>query len=173
MIPKEKEISTGIKVPDLDQVKQIKRLEECILDNFEGCEIEWIHRFAPGMYSREMIVEEDTLITGAIHKTEHISVFLEGAMIVPDGDGDSIMIEAPMVEICQPGAKRVGIALERCRWITFHPTNEQDIRKCEEMFFTNEIEDVVPLLGEPTGYEVKEKDFALAQRSPVLEHKED
>ena len=156
---------TKLKTSDTELADKIHRLEDFIIENCDPCKIKWVHRFAPGMYSREMIVEEDTLVTGAIHKTEHLSVFLEGAMLIPGEDGESVMIEAPIVEICQPGVKRVGIALDRCRWITFHPTNETDIEVCEEKFFTNNIEDVPNLLEPPKGFVVEQEDFGLAQRT--------
>ena len=159
--------TTSVKVPNEDLTSKILKMEDYILREFDPVEIEWIHRFTPGMYSREMIVDEYTLVTGAIHKTEHISIFLEGAMMVPSEEGgDYEIIEAPFIEICQPGVKRAGISLEKCRWVTFHPTDEQNVEKCEELFFTNDPKEV-PLV-EQQGFSLKQKDFALAQRAPAL-----
>lgn len=167
-----RETTTSVKLPNPELTERILKLEEFITNECEPCEIEWVHRFAPGVYTREMIVEEDTLITGAIHKTEHISILLEGSLLVPTDDGDSVVVEAPRVEICQPGVKRAGIALERVRWITVHPTDEQDIETLERTFFTNNPADVLCLEHKPEGYEVKQKDYALAQRTQAIEHKE-
>ncbi len=100
--------------------------------------IQHIHHFAPGVYAREMIVPADVLMTGAVHKTEHISIFLEGRIIVPDGQGGSKEIEGPIVEIAKPGIKRVGWTLEQVRWITIHPTEETDVELIEEQIVTND-----------------------------------
>ena len=104
----------------------------------EQAELEYVHRFAPGVYSREMIVPAGVLLTGAVHKTEHISIFLEGRMLIPDENGEGIEIEAPIVEIAKPGVKRIGLALERVRWITVHPTDETDIATLERELVTND-----------------------------------
>jgi hypothetical protein len=157
------EKTTSVKVADPELRDKIFRLEEFIIQNCEPCEVKWIHRFTPGLYSREMIVEPDTLITGAIHKTEHLSIFLEGVMMLPNEE----IIEAPRIEICQPGVKRVGIALERCRWITFHPTGFTNHVDCEEAYFTNDPNEVPDVA--PSGFSYEQIDFGMAQRK-LLEH---
>lgn len=121
----------------------IFRLEDKLKD-MPQAEIEVIHRFAPGVYTREMIVPAGTLMTGMIHKTEHISIFLEGRMIIPH-EGGSKEIVAPMVENALPGVKRVGLALERVRWITVHPTEETDIKALETLLVTNDPNEVKQL----------------------------
>ena len=103
-------MSTAIKKAD-DLRDSIFRLEDYIVNNLPPAELEWVHRFTPGMYSREGIVPPGVLVTGSIHKTEHLSIFLQGKMIIPDGKGGSEIIEAPRVEICQPGAKRWSAAV--------------------------------------------------------------
>ena len=156
-----------MKAPNDELTDKILRLEDYILREFDPIEIDWIHRFTPGMYSREMIVPEYCLVTGAIHKTEHISIFLEGAMMVPSEEGgDYVVIEAPLIEICQPGVKRAGITLEQCRWVTFHPTEEQDVETCEELFFTNDPTEVPRI--EQQGFAMKQIDYGLAQRNPAI-----
>jgi hypothetical protein len=137
-----------IKRPDRPNLRAaIFRLEDYLLDQ-EQVEIEIVNRFAPGVYTREMIVPEGTMLTGMIHKTEHISIFLEGKMLVTDGDGQGMEITAPIVEIAKPGVKRVGIALERVRWITVHPTDETDIDTLEDMLVTNDFSEVEHLVDQ-------------------------
>ena len=115
----------------------IFRLEDFIKsvpgNGIEESGIQHVHHFAPGVYAKEMICPADVYITGMVHKTEHISIFLEGRMIVADGSGGSVEIEAPMIEIGKPGIKRAGYTLEEVRWITVHPTEETDIDKLEQM----------------------------------------
>lgn len=152
---------TALKTADSNR-DNIFRLEKYIKENMEPAQIGWIHRFAPGVYSREMIVPEGVIVTGAIHKTEHISIFLEGSMLVPDGQGGNMVIHAPLTEICQPGAKRVGVALTECRWITFHPTELRDVEACEEAFFTNDPAEVPE--HESQALITEQVDYALEQR---------
>ena len=127
-----------VKKPNSPEMQAaIFRLEEKIKE-MPQAELEYIHRFTPGLYTREMIVPEGVILTGAIHKTEHISIFLEGKMLVPDEELGNVVIEPPMVEIAQPGVKRVGVALERVRWLTVHPTEETDVETLEDMLWTND-----------------------------------
>ena len=114
------------------------------------------HRFAPGVYTREMFVPAGLMITGMIHKTEHISIFLSGKMLIANGDGSSTTIEAPIVETALPGVKRAGIALEDVRWITIHPTEETDTDVIERLLVTNDFSEVEHLVDQ-RDYE----DFAL------------
>jgi len=134
-----------IKKPDSSALRSaIFRLEDAIKSipgsGIEESGIQHIHHFAPGVYAREMIVPAGVLLTGAVHKTEHISIFMEGRMLIPDEHG-SREIQAPIVEICQPGVKRVGLALDQVRWITVHPTDETDLEVLEAELVTNDPEE--------------------------------
>ncbi len=160
-------MSTPVKRPDSAAARNaIFRLEEFI-ESIPGNGIEengvhHVHHFAPGIYGKEMICPADLFVTGMVHKTEHISIFLEGKMIVADGEGGSKEIQAPMVEIGQPGIKRAGYTLEQVRWITLHSTDETDIDKLEEMLLTNDPNEAQAIADR--------QDYLLTQEPPdVLE----
>ena len=136
-----------VKKPDLPKLRAaIFRLEDH-LKTLPQVEIEYIHRFTPGLYTREMRVPAGVMCTGAVHKTEHISIFLEGRMLVPDEHGNAIEITAPMVETAQPGIKRVGVALEDVRWLTVHPTELTDIDEILEQIVTNDPTEAKRIIG--------------------------
>lgn len=136
----------AVKGPDSPEMRAaIFRLEDH-LKTLPQVEIEYIHRFTPGVYAREMRVPAGVMCTGAIHKTEHISIFLEGKMLVPNEDGGSVEISAPMVEVAQPGIKRVGMALEDVRWITVHKTDLTDVDEIMEQIVTNDFSEVEHLV---------------------------
>lgn len=139
-------MSAVIKRPDRAEQRNAILAYERKAMQMPQVEIETLHRFAPGVYTREMIVPPDTIITGMIHKTEHFSIFLSGRMIVPDGDGNSIEIEGPIVEKAKPGIKRIGYTLTEVRWITVHATDETDIEKLEAMLLTNDFAEVEHLV---------------------------
>lgn len=143
----------------------IFRLEDYIKKEMDPGEGEWIHRFAPGMYSREMFIPAGCVITGAIHRQEHFSLFLEGVLLVPDDEGGSKIVQAPHIEIAQPGTKRVGVALTDVRWITFHPTEATTVKEAEDELFTNDPKELPELLDYiPKGYITYEQDTGLEQR---------
>lgn len=154
----------------MTDVKDIFRIEDFVKVNMDPQACEWIHRFAPGMYSREMYVPAGTLMTGAIHRQEHFSVFLEGVILVPDDEGGSQIIEAPHIEIAQPGTKRVGVALTDVRWVTFHATDKKTVHEAEEDLFTNDPKELDALLEYiPQGEVLYEETFASEQRDPQIE----
>ena len=158
-------MSSVIKKADTAAMRSaIFRLEDHIKsipgNGIEESGIEHVHHFAPGVYAKEMIVPADVYVTGAVHKTEHISIFLEGKMIVAAGDGSSKEIEAPIVELAMPGIKRAGYTVERVRWITVHATDETDIDKLEEILLTNDPVEAQAI--------VDREDYKLTQEPPDL-----
>lgn len=142
-----------VKKPDRPELREAIFNLEHFMEGQPQVEIETIHRFAPGVYTREMVVPAGVMLTGYIHKTEHISIFLQGKMLIPDENGGSKEITAPIVETAQPGVKRVGVALEDVRWITVHPTEETDIEVLEGLLVTNDFSEVE--------YLVDQQDYAL------------
>lgn len=133
-----------VKRPDNSEMRnRIFKLEN-YLKKQPQVEIEYIHRFTPGMYAREMFVPAGVIITGAIHRTEHISIFLQGRLLVPGGDE----IAGPIVEIGKPGIKRIGVALEDIRWITMHPTFETDLLVLEDQLWTNDPDEADRIINE-------------------------
>ena len=140
-----------IKKPDSTEMRAaIFRLEDH-LKTLPQVEIEYVHKFTPGLYTREMRVPAGVMCTGAIHKTEHISIFLEGRMLVPDENGNSVEIVAPIVETAQPGIKRVGLALEDVRWITVHPTELTDVDAIMDEITTNDPEEAQRIIDASSG----------------------
>jgi hypothetical protein len=93
-------------------------------------EIEPVHHFANGLYAREITIKAGTLLTGKIHRTEHLSIVSKGRIIVWTEDGMR-EVAAPFTMVSRPGTKRVGYALEDTVWTTIHATTETDIEKLE------------------------------------------
>jgi quercetin dioxygenase-like cupin family protein len=85
------------------------------------------HRFAPGLYLREITIPKDSLLTSMEHLTEHFFVILEGKIEVHDhATGTSEIISAGHIGRTMPGTRRALHALEDTRWATMHPTQETD-----------------------------------------------
>lgn len=89
------------------------------------------HYHAPGLYGREMWMPKDCLITGKIHKTEHICVLSQGKVTVANG-GTSVTYEAPTTIVSPVGAKRAIYAHEDSVWTNFHATELDDPEEIEE-----------------------------------------
>jgi hypothetical protein len=93
-------------------------------------EIEPVNYFASGLYAREITIKAGTLLTGKIHRTEHLNIVSKGRIIVWTEDGMR-EVAAPFTMVSRPGTKRVGYALEDTVWTTIHATTETDLVKLE------------------------------------------
>lgn len=86
-----------------------------------------VHHYAPGIYVREMTVPPFTVLTGAVHKTEHLAMLIKGRIEVLTEDGLQVL-EAPCTVLSRPGIKRVGRTFEEgAVWSTIH-ANPDDCR---------------------------------------------
>lgn len=105
--------------------KSVERLEAYLLQGPE-IEIATEHKFAPGVYIREITIPAGVLCTGSACKQDHLSVMVRGKMRTLI-DGSMVDIEGYHQWIAPSGVKRVGIALEETVWFTVHP-NHDDCR---------------------------------------------
>jgi hypothetical protein len=107
----------------------IDRLEKMMVD-MGGKPIEARHYFANGLYAREIFIPKGTLLTGKIHKTEHLNIVSKGEISVLTEAGPQ-RVKAPFTIVSLPGTKRVGYAHEDTVWTTIHATTETDLEKLE------------------------------------------
>ena len=105
----------------------------------EICRIRHFH--VPGLYGREMWMPADSLITGKIHKTEHICVLSQGKVTVSDG-GDSVTYNAPATIISKVGAKRAIYAHQESVWTNFHATELSDPEAIEKEIIAESFEEL-------------------------------
>lgn len=83
------------------------------------------HHFAPGLYGRKIEIAAGTVVTGAIHKTEHLIVIAKGRLRIVTDDGTT-EVQAGDIITCKPGMKNAVVALEDSAWVNFFPTDETD-----------------------------------------------
>lgn len=102
------------------------------------------HHFAPGIYARELYIPAGTLLTGKIHKTEHLNILVMGRIEISNL-GESKEMVAPLTFVSPPGTKRAGYAHEDCIWITIHATDETDLDKLEKDIVTTSFDQIEAL----------------------------
>ena len=108
---------------------QIVKLEGALRE-LEPVHIEPVHHYANGLYAREITIPAGTVLTGKVHKTEHLNIISAGRITVWTEQGMRT-ISAPFTMVSQPGTKRVGYAHEDTVWTTIHATTERDLEKLE------------------------------------------
>ena len=111
--------------------EQIEQAEQALL-TFPQVVLETWHHFADGLVARTIMIPAGTVLTGAVHKAEHLNVCF--------GDID-VMTDAGMQRLTGyhvipslPGTKRIGRTYSDTLWTPVHlnPGNERDIAKLED-----------------------------------------
>jgi hypothetical protein len=117
---------------------QIAALEQALLQHpdavcgdSELCPV--THRFAPGIYLREIFIPKGTVLTGKLHKHAHPNFLMRGEVMVVTEHAGRQHLTAPLAMISQAGTKRAVYALEDTVWITVHanPDNTRDLAVLE------------------------------------------
>lgn len=125
MIPTVTDFAVEAGQPDRSAKEKIRALEarmrEC-----EQVEIQTKHHFANGIYAREITIPAGVVLTGKVHKTQHLNIVSKGRILIYTEDGLREVV-APCTIVSPPGTKRVGYALEETVWTTIHATTETDV----------------------------------------------
>ncbi|WNG69283.1 hypothetical protein [Cupriavidus gilardii] len=119
-----------VPVVTFGQREKVERLEGAI-SRYPQVECPVWHHFAPGLYARKMLIRKGTVLTGAVHKTEHLCI-ISGDIEVTTDDGVKRITDAHAIITSKPGAKRAGYAHEDTYWTTVHATEETDLDKLVE-----------------------------------------
>lgn len=110
--------------------EKVEQLED-MLQAYDPAILPIKHHFADGIYAREMFIPAGAVLTGAVHKTNHMCILSAGHVRVATDEGP-IDLVAPATLIAKPGAKRAIFALEDSVWTNIHATNETDLDKIVE-----------------------------------------
>ena len=97
---------------------------------------QWVtfkHDFAPGIYLRQMTMNEDSVVLGAVHKRDHAWFLLKGYITVVSEDGEQDY-EAPYLGFSKAGIQRVIYAHEESIFqnVSNNPNDIKDIDLLEE-----------------------------------------
>ena len=97
---------------------------------------QWVtfkHDFAPGIYLRQMTMNEDSVVLGAVHKRDHAWFLLKGYITVVSEDGEQDY-EAPYLGFSKAGIQRVIYVHEESIFqnVFNNPNDIKDIDLLEE-----------------------------------------
>lgn len=106
-------------------------LLEQIIARCPTMEHEEVHRFTPGLYSRQIFLKAGNICTSNIHKTEHQFIISKGKCRIWDGMNGWQTYEAPHHGITYPGTRRALHILEDVIFTTFHVTDKTDLKEIE------------------------------------------
>ena len=120
---------------DLDVISQVPTRDQ--IDRLQAemvkmpqAELNTEHFFSPGMYCRRVFRPAGTLIVGKVHKAPHFFLCAMGEIIAWTESGMKKLRPGDIVE-CQPGTKRVTLAVTDAIGITIHKTDKTDLDEIE------------------------------------------
>ena len=114
------------KIPTRDQIDRLQ--SEMV--KMPQADLKTEHFFCPGMYCRRVFRPAGTLIVGKVHKAPHFFLCAMGEIIAWTESGMKKLRPGDVVE-CQPGTKRVTLAVTDAIGITIHKTEKTDLDEIE------------------------------------------
>ena len=123
------EVPEGVSPKEANRL--IEQAEGRLLD-LPQLEMPLTHRFAPGVYLREIFMPAGAIVIGQQHKTEHFNIVVSGKLNVMI-NGKVERLEAPCIFKSGVDVRKVLYILEDTRWLTVHPTEETDLLKLEDL----------------------------------------
>lgn len=129
---------------DSVRVQNVDELEGVMVRECVPVEIEPVHRFAQGIYAREITIPAGTLLTGKIHRTQHLNVISAGDISVWTEGEPVRRIKAPYTFVAEPGTRRVGYAHADTVWTTIHATTETDLERLEATLIEPHVNPQLP-----------------------------
>ena len=93
------------------------------------------HHFSDGVCIRELKIPAGSLVVGAEHTTNHLTILLKGILHVRIGDEVEVM-HAPHTFEASEGTRKVVFAYTDCIVSNIFPTNSTDIDEIEREFMT-------------------------------------
>ena len=114
---------------------KMERLEAAIESDLPPLDLPVKHRFARGVYARELFIPKGTVLTGRIHKYSQINVLLAGDISVLTENGIQ-RVRPPFVVESPAGTKRVAYAHEDTIWLTICGTKTTDTDVLEDELTT-------------------------------------
>lgn len=127
---------TVVDLPNIPSLQTIQQFEAALLQQPQ-IDIETTHHFAEGLYGREILIPKGVVLTGKIHKGEHLNFLMKGDITVWTEQGMK-RLTAPAVIVSKPGTKRVGYAHEDSIWVTVHASTETDLERLEAELIESE-----------------------------------
>lgn len=126
-------LAASVNPSDLEPVGLFNRIDELTekMLAMPQAPMPVIHRFAPGLYIREVHMQKGSFVIGHVHRTEHFNVMLQGHLIMVNEDGTTTEYIAPQSYVAEPGRK-VAYIVEDVVWQNIFPATETDIDALEE-----------------------------------------
>nr|WP_198983068.1 hypothetical protein [Herbaspirillum sp. ASV7] len=110
-----------------DMLALVNRLEQ-EMNHMPQADIPVWNHWAPGVYARTILIPAGVMLTGAVHKTEHLCI-ISGDHEFTTDEGMQRITHPHHIMLSKPGAKRAGYSHADTYFTTVHATDERDLDK--------------------------------------------
>jgi hypothetical protein len=90
------------------------------------------HHFSDGLYARELFIPAGTCIVGSEHLTRHLFIQVYGEVAVSVNGTVREVLNGYEVRETLPGTRKAFYAIKDSLLLSFHVTDETDVRKIGE-----------------------------------------
>lgn len=91
------------------------------------------HFHTDELYGRYISVPANSVFTTYVHKSDHISIALQGHITIVDQDGSEMEVRGPDAFVTKAGTQRVVYVHETITFMTVHACKEQDDEKVKDV----------------------------------------
>jgi len=106
-------------------------LEDAISQLPELVEFETDHYFSDELYARAIHIPAGVVLTGKVHKRDHINFLMKGEIRVMTDEGVK-HLKAPAIIPSAKGIKRAGYAITEVLWVTVHHCTKTNVKDAED-----------------------------------------
>lgn len=132
----------------IEAVSRIMALEQAMM-GMRTIELPLEHWFPAGLYARKIFMPAGTTLTSKVHKSEHLSIIMQGDVTVYSEDGSTKRLQAPQIFITYPGTKRALHIHEDTVWLTVHACGARAVDDAERELVddASTVEDYLRVTG--------------------------
>jgi hypothetical protein len=128
----------GVAEPSPEKIREMVYALEASLKGLPQTELPLTHKFADGLYYREILIPKGCWLTGRVHKQADMNIVYYGDIEVLVEDGTFKRVVGPCSFSGRAGLKQFGIASEDTLWATVHHTHLTDLDEIEKELFEDE-----------------------------------
>lgn len=115
-------------LPAIDRVRAMQAALMAVPEHH--IEIVPVHRFAHGLYVREVSLPAGCIAVGHMHSQEHVTIISKGRLQIVTEDGVE-EVTAPATFIIPAGRKNCVHVIEDAVWTTIHASDAQTAEEAE------------------------------------------
>jgi len=113
------------------ELSNLLKLEDAIADLPTLIDLKTDHFFSDELYARALYIPAGTVLTGKVHRRDHLNFLMKGTIRVMTDEGMKLL-EAPQILTSEKGIKRAGFAITDTIWVTVHHCEKTTVEEAEE-----------------------------------------